>query len=346
MERFNISPPALAFALLATAVSICIAAFSGGERGGTYAEQAMSIALSVVAVLYVHLAPTLLQRLGWAVRMVAIVLWFVGLVVVAYGQATFVMLAQEHAGNVRALSAPDATIQVVAAAPGVRDPLQIAQDVSRMRLALARVDANACLGACTRLKVQKTALLAKLAELNVEASEATRREAAADRAAEQLEHDNALRDRLRSDPVVSHLAKLLGTTESVLSLSLAVAVAVVLEGAAIVGWLTVRVASGRQEDRATRAATLPDTLASRDYAIAVAHVGGIEHPPTLAGANASERLSDDTREIVRIHAAVCAGRLSPTQKAIRKFLGCGQQRAGHLNRVYAERFGRLDTEVA
>ncbi|MGN6083545.1 hypothetical protein [Trinickia sp.] len=346
MERLRINKTALAFALFTTAASIFIAVLSGGERGGTHAEQAVSIALSMVAVLFVHLAPTMLPRLGWAARMAAIVLWFVGLVVVAYGQVAFILRAQEHAGNVRALAVPNEPMQTVVAMPGVRNPLQIAQDVSKVRLALARVDAEACFDSCVQLKARKASLSAKLAVLNVEASEATRREVAADLAAEQLERGNALRDRMRSDPVVSHLAKSLGATESVLSLSFAVAMAIVLEGAAIMSWLVVGSASGRQEGYASRVDALPDVAGSAGNATDIAPAAGIERLLAMDTTNAGGSLSDDEREIVRIHSAVSTGRLSPTQKAIRKFLGCGQQRAGHLNRVYAERFGRLDTEVA
>ncbi|MCV9986280.1 hypothetical protein OIV52_31105, partial [Burkholderia pseudomallei] len=48
---------AITIALLATAVSLGIAAYAGGLRGGTAVQRTMIVALACVAVLYVHLIP-------------------------------------------------------------------------------------------------------------------------------------------------------------------------------------------------------------------------------------------------------------------------------------------------
>jgi len=48
---------------------------------------------------------------------------------------------------------------------------------------------------------------------------------------------------------------------------------------------------------------------------------------------------EDDFLLEQIREAVIAKKLMPTQAAIRKFLRCGQPKAGYLNRLYLARFG-------
>ncbi|CAN0617963.1 conserved membrane protein of unknown function [Burkholderia multivorans] len=331
----------LVLAVFVTAVSLAIAAFGGWQRGGTFAEQMIDVALAAVAVLFVHLMPSQWRALGLTARVIAGVLWLLGLVVVVSGQAAFILLSQQRAGNIRAASVLAITMPTVKSVQDDRNLTLIAGDIVKVSTELARVQSRGCERRCSILVVRKAALTARLAALNIEADEVKRHEAEADRIAAHVERDAELRDSLRADPVASHFARSFGTTESPVMLGQAVASAVVLEGAAILAWLSVVVAPDRVVRRANRAGDSSAAAMSQPTMIDVAPIArgddALNYPMTDARALV---LSDDERVLDHIHAAVRAGRLKPTQKSIREFVGCGQKKAGDLNRLYAERFGR------
>jgi hypothetical protein len=196
-------------------------------------------------------------------------------------------------------------------------------------------------------------LAAQLAALNTEASEAKRREAEEDQRAAEDERTERLRAALRADPVASVVASWVHTTESRLELMLAVACAVVLEGAAIMGWLLVSIAIGRA--RSIEAVVLGrEAIASGHHAVtqqpgtttidnaAIATDRGV----TPTGNDASLVLSEDDLLLQKIHNAVLAGEVDSTQESIRKLLRCGQPKAGRLNRLYHDRFGRYAQQDA
>ena len=54
---------------------------------------------------------------------------------------------------------------------------------------------------------------------------------------------------------------------------------------------------------------------------------------------------EDDLLLDKIRDAVVTGHLKPTQEAIRKFLRCGQPKAGNLNRLYLARFGTTQDQV-
>lgn len=340
-------------AVLATAASLGIATFAGWQRGGLPAERAMNIVLSCVAVLFAHLLPAGWHALGRRTRFFAFALWCVSLVVVLYGQVTFFMVSQLHAGDQRAETVPG-TVQHYMNMPPGRTLTQIAQDTANVTGDLARAKARPCLDNCPGLNVRRSALAAQLAALDTEASEAKRREAEEDRRVAEAERIEVLRAALRADPVASVVASWVHTTESRLELMLAVACAVVLEGSAVMGWTLVSVAMGRASSRESvvlgRAAVVPephvvapqpgfatiDSAAGDGELAAVAVVQGI----TPTGSDARPFLSEDDLLLEKIHDAVLAGEVDSTQESIRKLLRCGQPKAGRLNRLYRDRFGR------
>ncbi|MGU7881802.1 hypothetical protein ACV22Y_18240 [Burkholderia sp. AW50-3] len=347
------------FAITATAVSIGIAVYAGWHGGGSPVEQAMSIALGCVAVLYVHMLPAGRQVLSGPARLFALVLWGIGLVVVLYGQVTFVLLSRQHAGDQRAARVPaTAPLSQPEVLPG-RTLTEIAKDVSKARIDLARVDARPCVGDCRWLTIRRTILATQITTLEAEATDVRRRESEQDRRDQLADREAALRATVRADPVAAEVAPWLGTTEGRLELSLAVACSVVLEGAAIIGWMLVLVVSGRASGRdRVASAREPDwsdqnavvfapAVVRSDHATLPPDPGGIGAVVATTDADDGTRPAcsdDDLNVLKQIHEAVVAGRLRPTQDAIRRFLRCGQPRAGHLNRQYAAHFRSACTE--
>ena len=351
-STLSVSVPAV-IAASATAVSLCTATYAGWQRGGTLVEHLMSVALGGVAILYVHLLPVCWSALRSWSRFVAFALWFLGLLVTLYGQVTFIIVSEQDAGTQRAATVPAIAMQPAATFSPVRSPTEIAREVAKISGELAREESHRCEGGCLAVKERRPILMAQLAELNTEAREARRRELEEDRRYERADRNEALRTSLRSDPVASIVASWLGTVESRLELTLAIACAVVLEGTAIVGWVLVSLASRRVpivSDHVPRVGKVGVLGQDRDLSVCdlgVPTALAVVAVPTIdAFSEGKERdsgASSDNSLLNEIHRAVMAGRLKPTQAAIRRFLKCGQSKAGKLKREYLLRFGGADT---
>ncbi|BCF87064.1 hypothetical protein PPGU16_01310 [Paraburkholderia largidicola] len=346
-------------ALFATAVSIVIAGYGGWQRGGTQIEQVLNVALAGIAVVFLHLLPMCWNMFRLPSRVFAFALWSVSLFVILYGQATFFVLSQQHAGEQRSATLP-AIVSSLPPLPNGRSLTAVAQDIARTTAALAGVNPRRCEGNCPSPKALRMTLLARLDALSVEADEAKRREADEDRRNRQFDRDEALRSTLREDQAASTVASWLGTTERRLELISATACAVVLEGAAIVSWLLVSNASCRARTREAVPFVGKATAAEREAALseheAIARAPHLANSVHLAhadnGAAVTRGRPEVTREsadsparcedehlLTKIRAAVATGQLKPTQASIRKFLRCGQPKAARLNRQYSARFG-------
>ncbi|NTZ82571.1 hypothetical protein FCJ61_06030 [Burkholderia metallica] len=347
-------------ATLATAVSLAIAAFAGWQRGGLPIERAMNVSLCCVAVLYVHWLPVVWRAVGVVARICAFAVWWLALAVVLFGQVSFFMLSQQHAGDERA-----ASITMPAGPPGAvmqagRTRTQITQDIATVKAALAQANARRCTGDCSALTARRQTLAARLAALDTEDGEALRRETDQDRQRKQADHAEALRDMSRADPVAQVVAARLHTTENLFALVVAVACAVVLEGSAILGWLLVSIAGGRVDGRDAVVGDRKAVVAGREGAVVtraavaplcdvetVDHTASEHVPATVAALSENSYAADDggavtaadERRLEKIRNAVLAGTLDPTQESIRKLLRCGQPKAGRLNRLYQERYG-------
>lgn len=314
---------AAACAMVATLTSLGIAIYTGWQCGGLFVERIMRIALVSVAVLYVHWLPMGWPALRGHVRFVALTLWTVATSVVLYGQVTFFMLSQQHAGNQRAAT-------VLVATPPSTDPsrgrtlTEIAKDAAKVSADLAHAQTRRCAGDCPTLDARRITLAAQLVALKTEADEAKRREAEEDRHDEQADRNAALRATLRADPVALPVASWLGTTEHRLELIIGLAYAAVLEGAAVMGWALVLVASGR----VMGADLIPSNRGS----------GMPDLDPKVETDLGRTVVSEDDQLLEQIHSAVVAGEIKPTQDSIRKFLRCAQPKAGNLNRQYLARF--------
>ncbi|NKJ47192.1 hypothetical protein CIC12_10645 [Burkholderia sp. SG-MS1] len=325
---------AIAAAALPTAVSFCVAAYAGWSRGATPVQRMMSVAMAGVAVLYVHWALTAQRSFSVPIRVAGAALWCAGLMVLMFGQVTFFIESRHDAGNRRA-----ALVQAVVATRRVdvlsgRSLAEIAEDRIQVVTDLARTEARRCIGSCPAIAVRKAKLGAQLAALDAEMDGVKRREVEDDHLAAQAERADALRESQRADPVVSQVAAWVGTTEPRLELAQAAVFAVVLEGAAIMGWLWVAQVCSRTSAREPVAPKLVEGTAPVACDEPAIFATGTVEAATPAVVSAG---SDDDCVLGDIHAAVTAGRLKPTQAAIREFLECGQATAGRFARLYRTR---------
>ncbi|NWK44784.1 hypothetical protein [Ralstonia pickettii] len=334
-------------------MSLGIATYGSWQRGGTVTEQALTVALGSVAVLYTHLLPMRWNALPVVSKVAAFVFWCLSLAVVLYGQVTFFMVAHQHAGNQRAATVPATVVRSGINRPSGRSLTEIARDAARVSADLAHTELRRCAADCSVLKARKTILAAQVAALDAEASEVRRREAEEDRRNDRAERDEALRATLRADPVASTIASWLGTTERRLELVLAVACAVVLEGAAVIGWLLMSLTWGRAgggeevaSDRAADASNCEAATPEREVVVpasgSATDASAVVTPDqsaTAAESPSSPNSSEEEFLLHRIRVAALMGHLKPTQESIRKFLGCRQWKAGSLNRQYAALYG-------
>ncbi|MFZ6647162.1 hypothetical protein ACO0LO_15665 [Undibacterium sp. TJN25] len=366
---------ALAVAMGATLASLSIAMYAGWQSGSLLIERLMRMALVGIAVLVVHWLPLAWSTFRRISQVCAFALWIVATAVVLFGQATFFMNSQRHAGDLRAATIPEPAVPTnIALHPG-RSRAEIARESAKVSADLARAQGQPCAGDCLTLKVRQVRLASEIAALGVEADEAKRREVEEDRRNERADRSEALRAALRADPVAFSVASWLGTTERRLELIIGFASAVALEGAAILGWTFVAVFLGRD---AGRSVTVPDyahgtpesdpaaevesgrtvmsdcnlakpdrtgsreTIASSHEATAREREGLAPGRTSTVGESAGSLVtSEDNLLLKKIHEAVVAEQLKPTQEALRKFLRCGQLKAGSLARQYRARFGGM-----
>jgi hypothetical protein len=326
---------AITIALLAAAVSLGIAAYAGWLRGGTPVQQTMSVALACVAALYTHLFPTGWRAFSAPTRVAGAALWIVAIVAVMIGQMTFFIESQRDAGNWRSASVPVVEATHRLDVSRVRSLAAIAEDRVQVVANLARVEAYRCMSSCPGVAVRKATLEAQLVALNVETAEVKRHEAEDDRLVAKAERADALRASLRTDLVVSQVAFWFGTTEPRLELMQAAVFAIVLEGTAMMSWLLV---ARVWPPSASRGTVAP----SRAFDAVVVEPDEPVHPAIepieVATPEVAPTASEDDRVLDEIHVEVVAGRLKPTQAAIRGFLKCGQAMAGHMARLYRARF--------
>jgi hypothetical protein len=297
--------PAL-LAVTATATAACLSILAGWQRGGWATERALWIAVGVVLVVAAHLLPALCRSHGWRIRVAGAVLWLACMAATCYGHAVFFVMAQKHAGELRAAAVP----VVVTRGRGLAE---IAADRAEVVARLARVTERRCGDRCATVRIERATLTARLDALTVEADEAKRAESAQDSAA-------AERAAATADPVTGALTAF-GLPAAHADLVAGLAFAAVLEGVACFAWLLAL-----RPDDAPEIAVTPVTQGS--HAVAVTEVTAASNE--VAAPESPEIESPD--DVTRVREAVAAGTLRGTVIEIRKFLGCSQATAAAVRR--------------
>ncbi|WP_434663537.1 hypothetical protein P5W99_24585 [Paraburkholderia sp. A3BS-1L] len=297
---------------------------AGWQRGGLLAERVLWIAVGVVLVVAAHLLPALVRPHGLRVRAAGALLWIGCIAATCYGHAVFFLMAQKHAGELRAAAVPAVT------AKG-RGLAEIARDRADALTRLARTNARRCVEPCPVLRVERIALAAKLEALDAEKADALRVEAAQDRA-------SAARAAALADPVTGALTAF-GLPAARADLFAGLAFAGVLEAVACFAWLlALRPAA------VTEIPVTPATQGSHAEVVtpvtpesnAVAPVVTVTPPVADTAAEPAPMLRlpvvEQTDDVTRVMTAVAAGQLRPTVIEIRKFLGCSQSRAAAVRK--------------
>ncbi|AXW61568.1 hypothetical protein CJO94_05965 [Ralstonia solanacearum] len=314
-------------AVAATSTAICLSVLAGWQRGGSLAERLVWVAIGVVLVACAHLLPALVREASTGVRSVAGVLWLACMATACFGHVTFFVLAQRHAGEIRATVLPIADV-----APTARSLTAVMADRATAIGRLATANARRCSGNCATLEARRVTLAAKLDALEAEAGEIRHRQSARDRAEER-------RDALVADPVTARLAALLGTTAMRVDLLSGLAFAAVLEGVACLLW-TVTLQS---RSPVTEVPPVEEPVTVGHPPVMASHMpeSGSHQAKAESHAPVSEPITplpEDKRpdpDVTQLALDVAAGQVRPTVADIRRHLGCSQARAAALRRQLA-----------
>ncbi|MGB8416984.1 hypothetical protein [Paraburkholderia sp.] len=348
----------LAVAIVASAISLGVAVCAGLHLADSVDEQVWSVAMALVSVVCLHLAPMLCRFVSLSARFILGVLWLLAACVVLRGQMDVLAFANMHAAGKRAQSVATVVVPPVATESSGRGLTAIAQDIATVSIDVAHVEARRCMGECRTLRKRKAELSAQLTSLNAEADEARRRATEQDWLRDQAGRAQEFRESRRPDPATSLVAHWLGTTEARLNTLLDFVCVVVLEGVACFAWYFAAlrpVVVGRTaisfDGKTTlpqheSVAPVPDVMSGSRVEWTDGHAAGISVSESIAkGLDGNPAMSEDDLLVAKIHEAVVAGRLTRNLASIRKFLQCGQRKAARLNSLYIDRFGKARSQA-
>lgn len=306
--------PALVLAGMATGASICMSILAGWQRGGWVSERVVWVAVGVVLVAGVHLLPALCRSTPAHVRLIGGALWFGCLVATDYGHGVFFLLAQRHAGDVRASAVTVATI------PAHRDLTVVMSERASVSDTLATANVRRCIGDCPTLRARRVSLAARLDALDAEAADIERFQRIEDR-------NVARRDSARDDPVTNRIAVALRLPEAELDLVSGLLFASVLECVACLLWW-IALAPHQPEPPAT-------IRPAAAQAVIVTASNNVTAPVTTGEPEQSVQapvVTERESEVTRLLHDVQAGLLRPTVSGIRQHLGCSQAKAAALRK--------------
>ncbi|SDR18461.1 hypothetical protein SAMN05443245_3395 [Paraburkholderia fungorum] len=312
-------------AVAATLTAACLSIQAGLQRGGFVAERALWVAVGVVLVVAAHLLPALVRSHGWRIRIVGAVIWLACVAATCYGHAVFFLMAQKHAGDLRAAAVP------VVTAKG-RGLAEIARDRADAVTRLARTNARRCVEPCPKLIADRTAAAARVDALDIEQAEARRAEAAQDRA-------TAARDAALADPVTGAMTAF-GVTAAHADLIAGLAFAAVLEAVACFAWmLTLRpvVVTEIAATPVTQGSHVAPVTAVTVTSNAAPVAEDVTEPAPVLQLPVIEQADDKfQRDVTRARNGIAAGETRATVRDLQQYLGVAQKTASAIRKQIAE----------
>ena len=355
VPHFSTRACALGLGVIATGASVAVAIIAGRERGGTWLEQLVWIAVGVALLLAAHFLPALTRGTSWRLRLPAMGVWCVTMLATGYGHATFFLDAQQHAGKARAAAELHAVSVSPDTLPEGRRPSAIAFDRAKVQGALAALSAARCIEPCVGVQARQSALDARLSALNIELAEAKRREVLEDQTRARRAHLDAQREAAQQDPVTGPLAQLLDVSNTSVDLALALALGFLLEAIACLAWF-IALSSAVVTEVARDDATEEVAPSSRERVAAFTQQFFESNRVTVMSsaavalgngrhAQATVTVTDEDREVasgvhraelLRLLEGVEAGLTRATVADIRRYFSCSQAKAVQLRRAFCE----------
>ena len=156
----------------ASSISVAISIAAGWQRGGTDIARLLMASVGFVAVLGAHLLPAFCRRVSILARVVGAVIWVICFTFVAYGHASFFLLAQDQAGTQRAAAL--VTEQQTPQPTPKRNLSVVLADEAKVKGWQAAESLAKCADNCGALKVRESVFKARIVALEAEADEIRR----------------------------------------------------------------------------------------------------------------------------------------------------------------------------
>lgn len=308
---------ALVLAVAATGTAVCMSILAGWQRGGWLSERLVWVALGVVLVTGAHLLPALCRSAPIAVRGVGMLLWLGCMAAASFGHATFFLLSQSHAGDVRVSALGNTNT------PAHRSLTVVMADRVSVSAQLAQANARRCFGDCPVLRGHRAGLTAQLDALNAEAGDIQRYQAIENGA-------ETRREAVRTDLVTAQLATIFGTASTKLDLIAGLAFAAILEGmACLLWWLALL-------PRATPVTAVRHEAVDPVIPEPLEPISALTPVTESATPLAVTATTEPETEVTKLIRDIEDGRLRPTVADIRRHLRCSQAKAAALRRALVE----------
>jgi hypothetical protein len=315
--------PVPLLAVVATGTAISMSVLAGWQRGGWLAERLVWVAIGVVLVAGAHLLPALCRSAPLSGRVVGAVLWLGCMAAASYGHATFFLLSQLHAGELRVSAIP------VASVPVHRELTAVMADRASVTAELARADARRCTRDCPTWQIRRTSLAARLDALDAEAADVRRYQTIEDGNAER-------RVTARGDPVTARLATFCGIPETRLDLFAGLVFAAVLEGVACLLWWIAVIPQAQESFVTGRHGVAHDVTAETAQVTTLTQSAAPSTVHSTVPPVVPPTVSFPQSDLARLRRDIESGAIKPTVAGIRKYLGCSQAKASALRRQLAE----------
>lgn len=315
--------PALLLAVTATGTAVSMSILAGWQRGGWLAERLVWVAIGGMLVTGAHLLPALCRSAPLSGRLVAFVLWLGCMAAASYGHATFFLLSQSHAGDVRVSAVP------IVGIPTHRELTDVMADRASVIAERAQTDTRHCIRDCPTLHARREALAARLDALDAEAADVRRYQGIEDSNAGSLAT-------ARDDPVTARLATLYGLTEARLDLFAGLAFAAVLEGVACLLWWIALMPGTSASSVADRHEAVGGVTSetSTVVTLALSPTQPAAKPTLQPALPPAVKLPE--LDIAKLRRDIESGAVKPTVASIRRHLGCSQAKASALRRQLSD----------
>ncbi|CAJ7708147.1 putative twin-arginine translocation pathway signal protein [Burkholderia pseudomallei] len=315
--------PALILAVVATGTAMSMSLLAGWQRGGWLAERLVWVAIGVVLVTGAHLLPSLCRSAPLSGHVFGAVLWLGCIGAASYGHATFFLLSQLHAGELRVSAIP------VVGIPPHRELTAVMADRASVTGALARVDARRCIRDCPTWQARRTSLAARLDALDAEADDIRRYQTIEDGNAEH-------RMTARDDPVTARLAMFCGIPEARLDLFAGLGFAAVLEGLACLLWWVALAPQVPESPITDRHGVAHDVTTETAPVTMLAQSPSPTTIQSTVPPVVQPTVTFPESDLARLRHDIESGAVKPTVAGIRRHLGCSQARASVLRRQLAD----------
>lgn len=302
----------LSLAVTATSIGVGMASSMAWGRSVVLTEQILNAAMAAFVVVAAHLLPAVTRADRTLLRAVVCSIWILCMTWVVYGHASFSLRALASAGELRVAAAAQPELVAPNRFTPKRSLVEVAEEEAKLQTELFRLNQKVCHDNCGRNQAQRVSLTTRIRALDIESEEIRRWQAERDYQLALAKRERSHREAARHDPVMARLAD--GSNVTVtqrLELTIALILALALEGAACLFWW--------EHLRSRKSAQVTSVTAQDSERVA-------NTQPVSA-----QKLEDPV--VVRVRRAIKTGECDLTVRAIREYLGCAQSKATEIRKA-------------